>query len=179
MLQTLFIPPLTPSFPSLQVWHVPRVGLSSNCTDDGCEKGRLLEKDEITLILGCQTGLCLKRAMDLKGKKNKEKQKQMQTWGPSLHCNRKADAWLSGELVVCVLNYRQLSVVTKEFWTMSKGNMIDQKGNPTASFNPGPALLSRWCILFLMMHFISMLCFVLEVSQIVASERQCEDKYLS
>jgi len=102
VLQTLFIPPLTPSFPSLQVWQVPRVGLSCNCTDDGCGKGRLLEKDEITLILGCQTGLCLKRAMDLKGKKNKEKQKQMQTWGPSLHCNREADAWLSGELVVCV-----------------------------------------------------------------------------
>lgn len=76
---------------------MPRGGLSSNCTDDGtvirgCEKGRLLEKDEIALILGCQTGLCLKTAMHLKREKNKEKQKQMQTWGPSLHCNREADA---------------------------------------------------------------------------------------
>lgn len=61
---------------------MPRGGLSSNCTDDGtvirgCEKGRLLEKDEIALILGCQTGLCLKTAMDLKVggeiKKNKNK----------------------------------------------------------------------------------------------------------
>lgn len=76
---------------------MPRGGLSSNCTDDGtvirgCEKGRLLEKDEIALILGCQTGLCLKTAMHLKRENNKEKQKQMQTWGPSLHCNREADA---------------------------------------------------------------------------------------
>ena len=56
---------------------MPRGRLSSNCADDGmvirgCETGRLLEKGEITLILGCQTGLCLKRAMDLNGKKIKK-----------------------------------------------------------------------------------------------------------
>lgn len=67
----------------------------------------------------------------------------------------------------------------KEFWTASKGNMIYQKGNPTASFNSGPTLLGWWCILFLRMYFSSMMHFILEVSQIAVGESWCEDKFLS
>lgn len=49
----------------------------------------------------------MKRATDpkrktIKGEKDLE----------SHNCNGEADAGLSGELVVCVLNYRQLSVVS-------------------------------------------------------------------
>lgn len=36
-----------------------------------------------------------------------------------------------------------LPVGPKEFRTASKGNMIHQKGNPTASFNSGPTPLGR------------------------------------
>ena len=94
---------------------MPRGGFSpSNHTDDGMvirghEKSRLLEKDEITLILGCQTGPCMKRATDPKGKKIKEKTKPKLE---AIRCNREAHAWLSGVPVVCVLYYRQLSVVS-------------------------------------------------------------------
>lgn len=51
----------------------------------------------------------MKRATDPKGKERKEKTKpKLKT----IRCNREAYAWLSGVLVVCVLYYRQLSVVS-------------------------------------------------------------------
>lgn len=79
VLQTLFIPRLTPSFPSLQVRQVPRGGFSpSNHTDDGMvirghEKGRLLEKDEITLILGFKQDLTWKEPQIQREKKERKK----------------------------------------------------------------------------------------------------------
>lgn len=124
MLQTLFIPPLTPSFPSLQVWQVPRGGLSSNCTDDGCEKGRLLEKDEITLILECQTGLCLKRAMDLKGKKIKKTKNKCKLEAPphtvieklmlDFQENWSCVCWITGSYRWSLKNFEQCQ---RETWS--------------------------------------------------------------